>query len=66
MLGIEDKGVLTAYLLCIASTVLCVVYGLLNWNKGEEALQPDDVKWAAEEQKVEEEFLSKIQGGLRC
>ncbi|MHC5157532.1 MAG: symporter small accessory protein [Planctomycetota bacterium] len=56
MLGIEDKGVLTAYLLFIASTVLCVVYGLLNWNKGEEAIQPDDVKWAAEENKVEEEL----------
>ncbi|MHC5087967.1 MAG: symporter small accessory protein, partial [Planctomycetota bacterium] len=24
MLGIEDKGVLTAYLLCIASAILCV------------------------------------------
>jgi len=56
MLGIEDKGVLTAYLLCIASTVLCVIYGLLSWNKGEEAIQPDDVKWAAEEQKVDKEL----------
>jgi hypothetical protein len=55
MLGIEDKGVLTAYLLCIASTILCIVYGLLNWNKGNEDVQPDDVKWAAEEKKVEEE-----------
>ena len=56
MLGIEDKGVLTAYLLCIISAVLCVVYGLINWNRGAEDVQPDDVKWAAEENKVEEEL----------
>jgi hypothetical protein len=56
MLGIEDKGVLTAYLLCIASAILCVIYGFINWNKGDEEVQPDDVKWAAEEKKVEEEI----------
>jgi hypothetical protein len=56
MLGIEDKGVVAAYLLCIVSTILCVVYGLINWNRGEENIQPDDVKWAAEEKKVEEEL----------
>jgi len=56
MLGIEDKGVVAAYLLCIASAVLCVVYGLLNWNRGDEDIQPNDVKWAAEEKKVEEEL----------
>ena len=56
MLGIEDKGVLAAYLLCIASTILCVIYGLINWNKGDEDIQPDDVKWATEEKKVEEEI----------
>ena len=56
MLGIEDKGVVTAYVLCIASTILCVIYGLFNWNRGDEEVQPDDVKWAAEEKKAEEEI----------
>lgn len=56
MLGIEDKGVVAAYLLCIASSILCVVYGLMNWNKGAEDIQPDDVKWATEEKRVEEEL----------
>jgi hypothetical protein len=56
MLGIEDKGVLAAYLLCIASAVLCVIYGLINWNRGEEETGPDDLRWAAEETKVEEEL----------
>lgn len=56
MLGIEDKGVLSAYLLCIASTVLCVVYGLINWNRGAEDVGVDDVKWAAEEKEIEQEL----------
>lgn len=53
MLGIEDKGVVAAYLLCIASAILCVIYGIINWNRGDDSVEPDDVKWAIEEKKVE-------------
>ena len=56
LLGIEGTAVWLAYVLCILSTLLCVAYGLLNWNKGEEPLQEVDVKWAAEEKKVEQEL----------
>ena len=56
LFGIEDTAVSLAYTLCIASAVLCVVYGLLTWNRGDEPVQEDDVKWAAEEKKVEEEL----------
>jgi hypothetical protein len=56
MFGIEDKGVLLAYLLCIASTVLCVVYGIINWNKGGEDVKPEDVEWATEEKKIDEDM----------
>ena len=56
VLGIEDGYVLAAYLLCIASSALCVVYGLITWNKGEEPVTKTDVEWAAEEKKVEEEL----------
>jgi hypothetical protein len=55
MLGIESGPILTVYLLCIGSSLLCVIYGALNWNRGDEEIEPDDVKWAAEEKKVEEE-----------
>lgn len=34
MLGIPGFGVWSAYLLCILSTALCVIYGLYNWNRG--------------------------------
>lgn len=57
ILGIEDKYVAAAYILCVASTVLCVVYGLINWNRGSEPEQSsEDVKWAQEEKKVEQEL----------
>ena len=56
MLGIEDKWVALAYILCIASALVCVIYGVLNWNKGDEDVAPDDIKWVQEEKKVEEEL----------
>ena len=56
MLGIEDKGVALAYVLCIASTLLCVIYGVINWNRGDVEVEAEDVKWAQEEKKVEDEL----------
>jgi hypothetical protein len=59
LLGIEDKYVAAAYFLCVASTVLCVIYGLIMWNRGGEEApeqQVEDVRWAQEEKKVEEEL----------
>jgi|WetSurMetagenome_2_1015567.scaffolds.fasta_scaffold175890_2 hypothetical protein len=55
MLGIEDPVVLLAYVLCLASTLLCLGYGILNWNKGDDAVKPEDVKWSAEEKEAENE-----------
>ena len=34
MLGFADVWINVAFLFCIGSTVLCVGYGLLNWNEG--------------------------------
>lgn len=56
MFGIKDPTVALVYLLCICSAALCVVYGLITWNKGEEPVAAEDVKWAAEEKKVEEKL----------
>ena len=39
MFGIEDKCVSLVYLLCMASSLLCVVYGLINWNRGQQPVQ---------------------------
>ncbi len=36
MLGIEDPGIYMGYVFAILGLIACVVYGLLNWNKGKE------------------------------
>ena len=33
MLGLGDIGVSLAYILTLASTALCAVYGFINWNR---------------------------------
>jgi len=56
MLGIEDFRVWPAYLLCILSAMLCVIYGARNWNRGDDSVEPADVQWAAEEEKAEQDL----------
>lgn len=57
MLGFSDFGIALVYLLCIASTVLCVVYGFINWNRGN-GKEPVDLeaarRWNEKEQSIEE------------
>lgn len=36
MLGIDDPQVWLAYVLCVGSALLCVVYGVLNWKETDE------------------------------
>ena len=55
-LGIEDFWVFLAYLLSILSAILCMVYGMLTWNKGDEPVMPEDLTWAQEEQREEAEI----------
>ena len=56
MFGIDDPWIWSAYLLCLLSTALCVVYALISRGHGaEEAPSPTDAAWAAQEKKVEEE-----------
>jgi len=57
LLGIEDGWVVLAYVLCLLSSLLCVLYGIVYWNRGEEAVRPEDVEWAQEEKKDIEEAL---------
>lgn len=49
VLGIESPSVWLAVLLSLGSAALCVGYGIVNWNKGEEPVKKEDVDWAKEE-----------------
>jgi hypothetical protein len=57
MFGIEDPWIITAYLLCVLSAIACVVYGLINWNKGTEK-EPEQMKeeaaWEENEKNINE------------
>jgi hypothetical protein len=54
MLGIDDPLVWLAYVLCLAATVLCVIYSWRNWNRGDDAVREEDLRWAKAEEKIEE------------
>lgn len=66
MLGLGDFSVFAAYILCILSAVLCVIYGVVNWNRGDEEISTEkaaeEARWDAEEKKIEDELSG--QGGL--
>lgn len=47
MLGFGDVWVFLGYALTIGSAVLCVVYGILNWNKPKED-EPKEIREEAE------------------
>jgi hypothetical protein len=57
MLGLEDPWIIAAYLGSVFSTLLCIVYGVLNWNKGgenEAAEIAEEELWETEEHALEE------------
>lgn len=58
MLNIPDPWVFAAFALCILSSLLCVVWGILKWNEVEKRPESDDDvrRWANEENKVEQEL----------
>jgi hypothetical protein len=47
MLGFGDVWVFLAYFLTIGSAVLCVVYGIVNWNKPREDVDEEITEEAA-------------------
>ncbi|HII06283.1 MAG TPA: hypothetical protein HA349_02890 [Methanotrichaceae archaeon] len=60
MLGINDPWIWGVYLLSFLSALLCVAYGLVNWNKGgktetDEILE--EVVWEEGEVEMEEKEL---------
>lgn len=56
MLGIPDPWVWLAYWLCGLSALACVVYSWRNWNRGEESVQEEDVRWADKEDKLKKDM----------
>ncbi|MDX1357190.1 MAG: hypothetical protein R3232_00010 [Clostridia bacterium] len=60
MLGIPDISIFLAYILCLASALLCLVYGIVMWNKGggedEIAEIEEEERWQEKENMIEEKL----------
>lgn len=57
MLGFQDWGVTLAYLFTILSAVICVVYGILNWNKPKEDEDQEireEIEWEKKDPELSE------------
>lgn len=56
MLGLGDFWVSSVFVLLILSTILCIVYGAINWNNdGDDAeLLAKEKQWEQEEKEIEE------------
>ena len=37
MFGLNDASIILAYLCCAGGALLCVIYGIVNWNKNDES-----------------------------
>lgn len=58
VLGIPDPWIWSVFILCFLSTILCVVYGLVNWNKGgndEDKQITEEKTWEEKEEEIEKE-----------
>lgn len=58
MLGLADFSVFLAYILLLAVTLLCVAYGLKNWNKGGEVSEEEiaeEKQWIKDELELDRE-----------
>jgi len=55
MLGLDGIAVPLGFILTILSAVLCIVYGIMNWNKGyiTEAELEQEEKWKEVEKEVQ-------------
>jgi hypothetical protein len=57
MLGLEGNSIFMAYILSIISALGCLVYGIINWNKGADTEKEDiqeEKKWESDEEKISE------------
>ncbi len=58
MLGLGDFSIFLVYILCIASALACVIYGIIMWNKGAEteAELKKDANWEKKDKEITEDL----------
>ena len=57
ILGLGDFNVALVFILTILSSLLCIIYGIINWNRGAE-VEPEELQeeqaWEQEEERISE------------
>lgn len=56
MFGLGDFSILAVYGLCILSALACIVYGIINWNKGGDEVNESDKEWSKTEKNMAEKL----------
>ncbi len=59
MFGINDPVIYIGYLLAVVSLIACIVYGVLNWNKGMETSTEEiqkDLEWEDKDEKIQSDI----------
>ncbi|NLE00805.1 MAG: hypothetical protein GX640_13130 [Fibrobacter sp.] len=57
VLGLEGTGVVLAYICTILAALLCIIYGIINWNKPVEDEKKEileEVEWEKHDPEVVE------------
>lgn len=57
MFGLQDFSIFLVLALCILSAGFCVVYGVMNWNKGQDQEIKEieeELAWEKEDNKINE------------
>lgn len=59
MLGLDSVGVFLAYAGSVLSSLACVIYGVMNWNRpavDEAGEAREELRWEKEESKIDEKL----------
>ena len=59
MMGIEDPVIYLGYIFSFMSLILCVVFGIINWNKGKET-DIKEIEKDKEWENKDDEIKSKV------
>ncbi|THB72126.1 MAG: hypothetical protein D6B28_06120 [Gammaproteobacteria bacterium] len=59
MLGFEDTSIAFVYIANIVAVTVCVIYGIINWNKGADTEAEEiaeELQWEKEEAELDKDL----------
>ena len=57
ILGIPDLWVSMSIVLSVIAAIICAIYGIIGWNKGDDSESSEEIKkWVSDNDEIEDEF----------